>query len=133
MNPSKPNLIPPNGKVLSELKLSPDELAALKANGTIVQERRRNSVIYRLRFRTPDGRQQSRYLGTDQNRVQQADKELRELQHRRQTMRELKRLSDLTRRRIREHKHHLSGELHSQGYHWHGLQPRRRASERHPA
>src|SRR6185295_4287514 len=67
-------------RVLEELGLTRDEVAALKRQGFVSAEpRRKNIQIFKLRFRM-SGRQQVRYLGCDPAVAAAVERELRGLQ-----------------------------------------------------
>lgn len=112
---------------LRELGLGEEELAALSQQGFISREDRltSHSPIYRLRFRI-QGRQRTRYLGSDEAFVGQVRDQLALLQAKRQGQRRLQSEIRNGWQSLRKAKGNLEPLLDGRGYHFHGLTVRRR-------
>ena len=72
---------------LLDLRLTEEEFRALRRRGTVCREHRRSGVIFKLRFRTEDGRQRVRYVGSDPKMAGMIRRELQDLQRHRQEFR----------------------------------------------
>src|SRR5262245_57621597 len=123
--------------LLRGLGLAEDDLAALRGQGFISCERRRaeHAPIYKLRYRT-DGRQRTRYLGTDLSIVDSVRCELAELQKSVKDDRKMRQVLRFVRRRLRHCQKLLAPLLAQGGYTFHGRVLRRRrrqVGERPPA
>lgn len=106
---------------LSDLCLSERELRCLRRQGTVCRERRRGGIVFKLRFRMEDGRQQVRYIGKDSNVVAVIRRELQELQRHRHEVTNLRRLDAEARRLLRQIKEDSRQTLANHGLHYHGF------------
>ena len=97
----------------------------MKSQGTITAERRgRRTLAYKLRYRV-GGQQQVKYLGTDENYIQQLRRELADLQAAHRQGRHLQRLEKQAREVLRASKQLLVPHLPPAGFKFHGLAIRR--------
>jgi hypothetical protein len=111
---------------LVDLGLSAAEQAALARQGFIAPEyRHQKGPYYRLHFRL-DGRQTTRYLGCDSTVIPTLRAELADLQRLTHLDRELGQRCRQARRLLRATKKRLAPDLQRAGYHYHGLDIRRR-------
>ena len=108
---------------LSRLGLSADEVRELTKQGSIRRERRGRKTIYRLRFRI-QGRQRVRYVSPRDATALEA--ELAALQRPVRSRRQLSAMADIARRLLRHRKSILAPVIEAAGYHFHGLEIRRR-------
>jgi hypothetical protein len=104
--------------------LTDDDLAALRRQGFVAAERRGEHIVYKLRFRR-DGRQVVRYIGSDLAQAKAVQLELDYLQEERRNELKLARLTDATRRMLRESKKELASLLAKEGFAFHGYAIRR--------
>ena len=105
---------------LEKLRLSPEEMQALRRQGFVATETRANVVFFKLRFRL-NGRQRTRYLGTDPTRGQAIATELLKVQRQKRIHRQIARLDVAAGRTIREWKTRLVPLLEKEGLYFHGL------------
>jgi len=109
--------------------LTDDDLAALCRQGFIAAERRGERTYFKLRFRR-DRRLVVRYIGADPALAEAVQQELDQLQRERQEGIKLARLTEETKRMLRESKKSLALLLDEEGYAFHGYEIRRRRSRR---
>jgi hypothetical protein len=122
--------LPANSPLLARLRLTRDELAALRRQGFVARERRgERSAVFKLRFRLA-GRQRVIYLGTDFEQARAVKRELAELQRGRRQSLELARLHRMVGKTVRASKTQLAPLFERDGYHFHGHAVRRRRSSR---
>ena len=114
---------------LERLRLTAEELGAVKQQGFVSQERRGGSVIYKLRFRL-DRRQRVRYLGTDQVTADRVAQELDHLRLPNQLDRKLRDLNWEANRLLRESKRRLEPVVAQAGLKFHGFALRKPRKER---
>lgn len=115
---------------LSALRLSAEHLAALAENGSLYgEDHGQGKTYYRLRFRI-GAKQHTRYVGNDQGFVDQVRRELMQLQAKRHSRREMRRLADEGRRTARDKKRLLDPLLASAGRGFHGRAIRQRRISR---
>ena len=107
------------------LNLPERELAALRTQGFVSAERRRQNLVFKLRYRL-DGRQHVRFLGDDERRAHAVRDELLLLQHDVQEKRRFTALRIRTTRVLKECKAASQGFLGETGYYFHGLAIRKR-------
>lgn len=104
---------------LWRLRLTIDDLEALKTQGGVRTECRGRRHRYALRFRR-EGKQAVRYIrGADE--AAQVRDELAKLQARHRATRQLSRVTEAARRALRESKASLAPYLVPHGYVFHGL------------
>jgi hypothetical protein len=108
--------------LLSRLRLSDEELAALSHQGTIRGEMRGTKKIFRLRFRV-HGRQHVRYVSPQV--VAALEAEIESLQKAVRVRRNLNRVARVARKMLRQRKRSLTLFLDERRYHFHGHQVRR--------
>ncbi len=115
------------GSVLKRLGLDDAALAALRGQGFVSCERRRphHAPIYKLRYRV-QGKQRTRYLGSEPAVIAAVRQELADLQQGVRRAREMQRLLRRVRSGLRHARETLAPVLSSQGYHFHGTTLRRR-------
>ena len=112
---------------LSNLRLADEDFLALTQQGFVSAEQRGNSTIYKLRFRSPaTGRQQVRYIGTDEQVALAVSRELARLQQPVRQRQALRRDATVARRILRESKQRLQPVLEERGLHFHGYEVRSR-------
>jgi hypothetical protein len=109
---------------LGQLRLTPEDLCALRRQGWIQREWRGNRQVYKLRFRR-GGKQIVRYLG-DAEIARQVGAELAVLQKAHRACRRLRRIAETARDMLRTSKKDLLPLLARNGYRFHGLAIRRR-------
>lgn len=114
--------------VLAKLKLGTKEVRALRHQGFVSRERRGRCWVYRLRFRV-DGRQVTRYVGTDAVKAAVVQQGLAEWQAKRHLDLELGRLAKEAGRELRRAKQQLTEQLAKRGLGFHGLGVRRTRSK----
>jgi hypothetical protein len=115
------DLIPPQ---LAKLNLTNAQLAALRRQGFVNQERRNGRTVYKLRLRV--GRVQIvRFLGTDRKLAESLPAELRHWQSGRRLQLEAGRLRKTLRALLRRQKRQLTSLVEQAGYRFHGRQVRR--------
>lgn len=114
-------------EALRTLTLYAEELVALRRQGFISAERRRpgGTVLFKLRLRI-DGRQRTRYLGTDLSFIERVRSELATLQAATKRDRKLEQAVRRARVALRAAKAALAPYLIAAGYRYHGLTIRRR-------
>ena len=112
---------------LARLKLGTRKLRALRHQGFVSRERRGGCWVYRLRFRV-DGRQATRYVGTDTEKAAEVQQSLAEWQAKRCLDLELGRLTREAGRELRRAKQQLTEQLARRGFGFHGLGVRRALS-----
>jgi hypothetical protein len=112
---------------LAGLKLETRELQALRHQGFVSRERRGSCSVYRLRFRV-DGRQVTRYVGTDAEKAAEVQQSLAEWQAKRCRDLELGRLAREAGRELKRAKRQLTGPLARRGFEFHGLRVRQARS-----
>jgi hypothetical protein len=106
--------------VLERLAFSGMELAALRHNGFVsVEPRRQRAIRYKLRFRL-NGRQHVRVLGTDPGMAAAVVRALFELQRAKRTDQQLRQLCRSGRAKLREGKRQLAPMLARLGVKFHG-------------
>jgi hypothetical protein len=108
-----------------KLDLTAEEFAELRRQGFVCRERRRGRIIFKLRFRTSEGRQCVRYLGTDPAAAAEVQKDLNDMQIARRMNHELTRLVHEAGQKLRSSKETLAPALAEAGYHFHGRSIRR--------
>ena len=113
---------------LEQLRLTAQDLAALKRQGTVLIEQRGAKHVGKLRFRS-GGRQVVRYLG-DVETTRKACAELAALQAAHRHAQELTRITRSARKAIRAWKKTLAPFLERNGYSFYGLQIRRQRNPR---
>jgi hypothetical protein len=117
---------PTSQRLLANLGLTLDELAALRRQGFVIREpRRRGNAVFKLRFRLA-GRQRVIYLGTDPEQAEAVERELAEWQHSRRQSLEFARAHRTVAHALRASKSRLEPLLEQAGYHFHGRAVRRR-------
>jgi hypothetical protein len=106
---------------LVALGLGDDDLAVLRRNGYVQQDRRRadGGGYGRLRFRK-EGRLRTVYLGREPGRLARVRRELRTLQATRTARREQRRAVRRRREVVRRAKARLAPVLEQFGFHFHG-------------
>lgn len=110
---------------LADLSLTEADLIALRRRGTVCREYRRGSVYFKLRFRTDDGCQRVRYLGSDREVAEAVRCDLRDLQRHRECFADLQRRDTEARKLLRQVKENLEEKLEVIGFHFHGFQIRK--------
>ena len=122
----------PPFSALASLGLGREEMAALAKQGSVrAEDCGQGRVYYRLRFRV-GCRQCVRYVGNSPGFAEQIRHELRQLQARTRSRRQLRVLVQEARKRLRKAKHRLEPMLPSVGRVFHGRsirQPRVRPGE----
>jgi hypothetical protein len=108
---------------LAGLDLQPDDWAALTKQGFVVAEHRGEKVYHKLRFRRGT-RQVVRCLA-DAEQAEAVQRELDDLQHETRALRQLRKLSQLARQKIRNSRDRLAPLVKANGWRWHGLAIRR--------
>jgi hypothetical protein len=105
---------------LTELGLSPDELANLRRSGYVrCTPRGRHCHVYELVYRH-DSVQRRRYLGTDRKRAEAVRAALVAWQQTHTAQVDLKRATRDAKQIVRALKNRLAGPLAVAGYHFHG-------------
>lgn len=112
---------------LSDLALTPDDYRDLRRQGSVCSEGRRGTIYFKLRFRTADGRQRVRYLGSDPVVAESIRRELRQLQTHRRCRTELSRRHREARKLLQQVKRNLAEVIATQGFNFHGFAIRRRS------
>ena len=110
---------------LSGLALSAQDYRALRLRGTVSPESRRGKTYFKLRFRTEEGRQRVRYLGSDPVVAEVIRRELQHLQQNRRHCMELRKHVAEARRLLRQVKYRLEDLIVVHGCHFHGFDIRR--------
>lgn len=112
---------------LRGLGLGDLELAALSRQGFVSPEQRgpHRAVTHKLRYRI-QGRQRTRYLGSDPGFLEQIRRELTELQRPVRRARNLQKAVREAWRGLRQAKSTLAPLLEAEGWSYHGLTIRRR-------
>jgi hypothetical protein len=120
--PLRRQAIPPGleNSVLARLRLSSQELAALKEQGFVAADKQGENRYYKLRFRQ-GSKQCVRYLGSDPILAEQVRQELAILQDWRICRRVLKKLCRSAGRLLRSGKRDLEAALAEAGFAFHGL------------
>jgi hypothetical protein len=108
---------------LARLRLTENELPALAEQGSVHQEQHRGKSRYKLRFRTPGGRQVVRYIPNHLVEFVQVD--LNILQSGRNAASALREATRGVRHTRRDAKRQLQPVLDELGYHFHGTSVRR--------
>lgn len=111
---------------LAKLRLSARDVCALREQGFVSSERRRTVVIFKLRFRSQEQRQRVRYIGTNPETATAIANELIRLQQATRRRGDLRRWEATARRALRETKRQLEPLLAESGFHFYGMQIRRR-------
>lgn len=114
---------------LARLQLGAQELQALRHQGFVSRERRGGCRVYRLRFRM-EGRQVTRYVGTDAAQAAEVQQGLDLWQGKRRLERKLGRLAREAGRQLTRAKLQLTEPLARRGFGFHGRSVRR-ARSRH--
>ena len=109
---------------LARLRLTTAELETLRRQGAVARERRGRRWLYKLRFRV-DGRQVTRYVGTDAGKAAEVRQGLREWQVGRHLDLALGRLARQAGRELRRAKQELEKQMAERGLGFHGLAVRR--------
>lgn len=112
---------------LAHLRLTDADLPTLARQGSVCQEQHRGKVRYKLRFRTPSGRQVVRNV--PHHLVAQVRADLRNLQAHRHAVTVLRDVTDCVRQTRRNAKRQLQPVLDALGYHFHGTSIRRRRNK----
>lgn len=112
--------------IWNTLRLTVEELVALRRQGFVSRERRRGQSYFKLRFRLPSGQQCVRYLGSDPIIAAQVEQELARLQSARRVERTLVKLTQHVGEKLRSGKERLAPHLDQAGFHFHGLSIRRK-------
>jgi hypothetical protein len=112
---------------IARLRLKEDDLPALAEQGSVCQEQHRGKSRYKLRFRTPGGRQVVRYVPGHLVESVQAD--LNVLQSGRNAASALREATRGVRQTRRDAKRQLQPVLDELGYHFHGTSIRRRRNK----
>jgi hypothetical protein len=112
---------------LAGLRLTEDDLSALAEQGSVCQEQHRGKPRYKLRFRTPGGRQVARYIPG--HLVGRVRVDLDSLQLNRHAASALREATRRVRQTRRDAKRQLQPVLDEHGYHFHGARIRRRRSK----
>ena len=115
---------------LSDLALTLEDYRDLRRQGGVHSEQRRGTIYYKLRFRTSDGRQRVRYLGTDPAVAESIRHELQQLQALRRRRLDLAKRDKEARELLRQVKENLTEVLVTQGFSWHGFVIRKRNGRR---
>jgi hypothetical protein len=112
---------------LGDLRLTEEELKAVRTQGYLVADRSRAAAVtyWKLRFRF-GGRLRSIYLGSDTVRLERVRAELVARQEAKESRRELARLERYGREKLRESKALLKPVLATAGCHYHGDVVRKR-------
>lgn len=119
--------------LLTELSLSGEQLAALQCQGCVSEEYRgRRGPFYKLRFRF-EGRQVVKYLGQDASRARRIARELQKVRAAKNGDRELVRDTRTAMDALRRFRRELTPLLAANGYHFHGLDVRRKRTNRQPS
>lgn len=114
---------------LAKLGLTEAELQALATQGSVHPERRSpNRMYYKLWYRV-NGRQKTRYLGTDADFADQVAAELMELQTERRMQKRLGQLTRSARQLLRTTKKQLEPQLEEAGFKFHGNEIRIRITK----
>ena len=113
---------------LSDLHLTEKEFRALRRQGSVCGERRRGGMVFKLRFRTKDGRQHVRYIGNDSDVAAVIRRELQGLQRHRHHVVNLKRQRAKARKLMRKVKEDSRHALAKLGFHYHGFAIRKCSS-----
>ena len=113
---------------LMRLGLKTAELETLRRQGFVSRECRGGRWLYKLRFRV-DGRQVTRYVGTDVRKAAEVQQGLTEWQGERHLELELGRLARQAGRELRRAKRQLAEQMADRGLNFHGLAVRRAGSE----
>ena len=111
-----------------DLALSAQDYSDLCRRGSVSSEYRRGKVYFKLRFRSEDGRQRVRYLGTDPSVARSIHRELQELQLHGRHEADLRRRDAEARRLLRRIKHDVAETIEALGFHYHGFLIRRKSS-----
>jgi hypothetical protein len=111
------------GSRLEQLRLTDEDLAALKRQGTVQIEHRDNRSIAKVRFRR-GGKQMVRYIGGAEA-GRQVEEELRRWQAVHRKCRAMLGLAKITRAALRGSKKVLAPYLEQIGYRYHGWAIRR--------
>ena len=119
---SAPNA-PASFPALQRLRLSMGDLELLRRQGSVVADRRRGCVYFKLVFRR-DGVQIARYVG-DEHAAAIVKAELELLRAGRRDWLQFKRLGRVARGLLRNSKRQLGPLLEDRGFHFHGLEIRR--------
>lgn len=109
---------------LARLGLTTAELETLRRQGSVSRERRGRRWLYKLRFRV-DGRQVSRYVGTDAGKAAEVRQGLHQWQRERHLDLELGHLARQAGRELRRAKQKLDEQMAERGLGFHGLAVRR--------
>ena len=112
---------------LAQLGLSTAELEVLRRQGFVSRECRGGRWLYKLRFRV-DGRQVTRYVGTNAREAAEVQQGLMQWQGKRHLDLELGRLARQTGRELRRAKQKLKEQMAERGLGFHGLVVRRARS-----
>lgn len=114
---------------LAQLRLTSDDLAALRRQGFVTAEPRGDRTYFKLRFRR-DRQQVVRYVGCDPDHAAAVQQELNILREERRKELELSRLTDAANTVLRQSKRALAPVLAEEGFAFHGYEIRRRRSPR---
>ena len=114
---------------LAALRLTGDDLTALRRQGFVTAERRGKRIYFKLRFRR-DRQQVVRYIGSDPDKAEAVQRELDHLQEDRKKELELSRLTEKAKKMLRKSKWVLAPLLAEEGFAFHGRQIRRRRLQR---
>ena len=108
---------------LAALRLTVVDLKQLVRQGFVCEERRGRRTYYKLRFRS-GGQQVVRYIGNAE-RAALVNAELARLQAETQALRELKTITKIASKMLRQTKQALEPLLEAEGFVFHGLAIRR--------
>ena len=109
---------------LVRLGLTTAELETLRRQGSVSRERRGRRWLHKLRFRV-DGRQVTRYVGTDEGKAAEVQRGLREWQGDRHLDLELGRLARQAGQELRRARRELEEQMAERGLGFHGFAVRR--------
>ena len=109
----------------AQVGLTPEEIAQVKLQGFVSREQRgTNTTVFKLRYRL-DGRQRTKYLGTDVDRAIIIEQQLKKLQSARELNKKLRALNRKAAQLLRKIKPRLEPLVAQMGLRFHGRVLRR--------
>jgi hypothetical protein len=123
----------PGTHILDDLGIPPADQIALKHQGFISEEyRKERGLYYKLRYRM-QGKQRVVYLGKDTAVADRVRDELAALQNARRSDQQLKQFTMQAHKLLRESKRRLEVDLEAAGFSYHGFEIRKTRKRSHSA
>jgi hypothetical protein len=114
-----------NFPALLRLRLTEDEYVALQHQGFVSTELRKNSIVFKLRFRL-GGKQHVCYLGSTRETAAAVETELAQWQQQVRLRRDGAALRRRAGKMLRDNKQNMQPLLESRDFYFHGLAVRKR-------